>query len=243
MRYRNQQNRRSRISGSLAAPHERIDSPGKFVPILERTGAIYLLDQQVWEKVCQWLRSWIDRGYRPVPISINISRIDIMSMDVPAYLMHLLEKYDLSAKYIKAEITESAYAEEDKTINDTVNQLRDAGFLVMMDDFGSGYSSLNMLKSIPVDVIKIDMRFLEIEESEEEKGISILESIVNMARLLGMPIIVEGVETQQQENVLWSMGCRYTQGYYYYKPLPIDKFETLLADERSLDFPGFTASR
>lgn len=212
--------------------------PGKFVPILERTGAIYLLDQQVWEKVCQWLRSWIDRGYRPVPISINISRIDIMSMDVPAYLTHLLEKYDLSAKYIKAEITESAYAEEDKTINDTVNQLRDAGFLVMMDDFGSGYSSLNMLKSIPVDVIKIDMRFLEIEESEEEKGISILESIVNMARLLGMPIIVEGVETQQQENVLWSMGCRYTQGYYYYKPLPIDKFETLLADERSLDFSG-----
>lgn len=212
--------------------------PGKFVPILERTGAIYLLDQQVWEKVCQWLRSWIDRGYQPVPISINISRIDIMSMDVTAYLTQLLEKYDLPAKYIKAEITESACAEEDKTINDTVDQLREAGFLVMMDDFGSGYSSLNMLKSIPVDVIKIDMRFLEIKESEAEKGISILESIVNMARLLGMPIIVEGVETQQQENVLWSMGCRYTQGYYYYKPLPIEKFEALLADERRLDFTG-----
>ncbi len=213
-------------------------SPGKFVPVLERSGAIYLLDRRIWEKVCKWLRSWIDRGYHPVPISINISRIDIMAMDVPAYLIGLVEKYDLPVEYIKTEITESAYAEEDKTINDTVNRLREAGFLVMMDDFGSGYSSLNMLKSISVDVIKIDMRFLDIAESEEEKGIGILESIVNMARLLGLPIIVEGVETQQQENVLRNMGCRYTQGYYYYKPLPIEQFENALADERRLDFTG-----
>lgn len=212
--------------------------PGKFVPVMERGGLIYLLDQRVWEKVCQWLRSWIDRGYQPVPISINISRIDIMSLDVPAYLTQLLEKYDLPAKYIKAEITESAYAEEDSLINSTVDRLREAGFLVMMDDFGSGYSSLNMLKSIAVDVLKIDMRFLEISEEEEQKGIGILESIVNMARLMGLPIIVEGVETLQQENVLRNMGCRYTQGYYYFKPLPIDQFENLLADERQLDFTG-----
>ena len=212
--------------------------PGLFVPVLERSGGIYLLDQQVWEKVCRWLRSWIDRGYQPVPISINISRIDIMSMDVPAYLDRLLKKYNLPAKYVKTEITESAYAEEDAMINDTVDRLREGGFLVMMDDFGSGYSSLNMLKSVPVDVIKIDMRFLEITEEEEQKGIGILESIVNMARLMGLPIIVEGVETQRQEDVLRHMGCRYTQGYYYYKPLPIDQFETLLADERRLDFTG-----
>ena len=108
----------------------------------------------------------------------------------------------------------------------------------MMDDFGSGYSSLNMLRSIAVDVLKIDMHFLEISEEEEQKGIGILESIVNMARLMGLPIIVEGVETLQQENVLRSMGCRYTQGYYYFKPLPIDQFENLLADERQLDFTG-----
>lgn len=220
------------------SPTKGIIPPGKFIPALERSGAIYLLDRQVWEKVFQWLRSWIDRGYRPVPISINISRIDIMSMDVPAYLLSLLEKYDLPPKYIKAEITESAYAEEDETINSTVDRLRAAGFLVMMDDFGSGYSSLNMLKSVPVDVIKIDMRFLEIGEGEEQKGIGILESIVNMARLMGLPIIVEGVETLQQENVLRSMGCRYTQGYYYYKPLPIDQFEAALADERRLDHTG-----
>lgn len=212
--------------------------PGKFIPVLERNGSIYLLDMRVWEKVCQWLRSWLDRGYTPVPISINISRIDIMSMDVPAYLEQLLEKYRLPAKYIKAEITESACAEEDDTISDTVDRLRKAGFLVMMDDFGSGYSSLNMLKSIPVDVLKIDMRFLDISEGEEQKGIGILESIVNMARLMGLPIIVEGVETLQQENVLRNMGCRYTQGYYYYKPMPVDQLEAALADERRLDFTG-----
>ncbi len=133
--------------------------PGKFIPVQERCGAVYLLDQQVWEKVCRWLRSWIDRGYEPVPISINISRIDIMAMDVPAYLKGLLEKYGLPARYIKAEITESACTEEDLAINEMVDRLRQEGFLVMMDDFGSGYSSLNMLKSIPVDVLKIDMRF------------------------------------------------------------------------------------
>ncbi len=212
--------------------------PGRFIPALERCGAVYLLDQQIWEQVCRWLRGWIDRGYEPVPISINISRIDIMAMDVPAYLKGLLEKYDLPARYIKAEITESACTQEDLAIVDMVDHLRQDGFLVMMDDFGSGYSSLNMLKSIPVDVLKIDMRFLEITEENEQKGIGILESIVNMARLLGMPVIVEGVETQRQESVLRGMGCRYTQGYYYYRPLPIDQFESLLADERQLDFTG-----
>lgn len=212
--------------------------PGKFIPALERYGAVYLLDQQVWEKVCRWLRSWIDRGYEPVPISINISRIDIMSMDVPAYLNQLLKKYNLSPKYIKTEITESACIQEEETINDTVDRLRQDGFLVMMDDFGSGYSSLNMLKSIPVDVLKIDMRFLELTEENEQKGISILESIVNMARLLSLPIIVEGVETPQQENVLRGMGCRYTQGYYYYRPMSIEQFEAIMADERRLDLTG-----
>lgn len=213
-------------------------SPGSFIPALERSNMIYLLDRQIWEKVCQWLKSWIDRGYQPVPISVNISRIDIMSFDVPDYLIGLLEKYDLPAKYIKAEITESAYAEESQPITSAVSRLQDAGFLVMMDDFGSGYSSLNMLKSIPVDVLKIDMRFLAISEDEEQKGIGILESIINMARLMHLPIIVEGVETMQQENILRDLGCRYTQGFYYFKPLPIDQFENLLADERRLDLSG-----
>lgn len=213
-------------------------SPGLFVPVLEKNGLIAELDKYTWRKVCQWLRSWMDRGYHPVPVSINVSRMDIFSMDVPKYLNQLIEEYKLPEKLIKVEITESAYAENDSVISKTVKALRDIGFMVMMDDFGSGYSSLNMLKSVTVDVLKLDMRFLDIGESEEEKGIGIIESVVNMARLMGLPIIVEGVENQKQEKFLLQLGCRYTQGYYYYKPLPIDQFEELLSDERRLDYNG-----
>lgn len=213
-------------------------SPGVFIPVLEKNGFIADLDRYVWKKVCEWLRSWIDRGYHPVPVSINVSRIDIFSMDVPEYLTGLLRDYHLSEKLIKVEITESAYAESNDKIIKAVKELRDAGFLVMMDDFGSGYSSLNMLKNVAVDVLKLDMRFLDIDEQEEEKGIGILESVVNMARQMGLPIVVEGVETQKQEKFLVELGCRYTQGFYYYRPLPIAQFEDLLSDERNLDFDG-----
>lgn len=213
-------------------------SPGVFIPVLEKNGFIADLDRYLWDKVCKWLRSWIDKGFDPVPISINVSIIDIFSMDVPAYLSMLLEKYKLPSNLLKVEITESAYAENNDKVIRTVKQLRDSNLLVMMDDFGSGYSSLNMLKSISVDVLKIDMRFLDINDDEQEKGIGILESVVNMARQMRIPVIVEGVETQLQEDFLLKMGCRYTQGYYYYKPMCIDDFEKLIADERKLDLTG-----
>ena len=219
-------------------PEKGIIPPGVFIPVLEKNGLIANLDRYVWKKVFEWLRSWIDRGYHPVPISINVSRIDIFSMDVAGYLLDLLQQYNLPEKLIKVEITEGAYAESNETIDKTVQTLRNHGFIVMMDDFGCGYSSLNMLKNIPVDVLKLDMRFLDIKEQEKERGISILESVINMARLMQLPIIVEGVETQTQENFLLSMGCRYTQGYYYYKPLPIEDFEELLTDARRLDLSG-----
>lgn len=214
-------------------------SPGVFVPVLEKNGFIADLDRYIWDKVCMWLRGLIDKGYEPVPISINVSRIDVFSMDVPDYLKKLMDKYQLPTRLLKVEITESAYAENNDKLVRTVTQLRDMDFLVMMDDFGSGYSSLNMLKSVAVDVLKIDMRFLEIDENEQEKGIGILESVVGMAKQMRIPIIVEGVETQLQENFLMKMGCRYTQGYYYYKPMPIDDFEKLLGDKRNLDLNGF----
>lgn len=212
--------------------------PGVFIPVLEKNGFIADLDRYVWRKVCEWLRSWLDRGYQPVPISINVSRLDIFSMDVPVYLTELIEEYELSSKLIKVEITESAYAESNDKIIKAVRDLRIAGFLVMMDDFGSGYSSLNMLKEVTVDVLKLDMRFLDITEKEEEKGRNIIESVVNMARMMGLPIVVEGVETKKQETMLLNLGCRYTQGYYYYKPLSIPQFEELLSDERRLDYEG-----
>lgn len=212
--------------------------PGVFIPVLEKNGLIAELDRYVWRKVCEWLRDWIDRGYHPVPISINISRLDIFSMDVPVYLTGLIEEYHLSPELIKTEITESAYTESNDRISKAVRDLRIAGFRVMMDDFGSGYSSLNMLKEVAVDVLKLDMRFLDIKDREKEKGINIIESVVNMAHVMGLPIVVEGVETKNQEHLLKELGCRYSQGYYYYKPLSIPQLEELLADERKLNFEG-----
>ena len=220
-------------------PDKGMVSPALFIPVLEKNGFIADLDRIVWTKVCQWLRNCMDRGYKPVPISINVSRIDIFSLDVPKYLISLVEKYDITPDLLKVEITESAYAEDGDSIVETVNRLREYGFIVMMDDFGSGYSSLNMLKSVPVDVLKMDMRFLEINENEEEKGIGILESVVNMARQMRIPIVVEGVETQVQENLLRKMGCCYTQGYLYYRPMSIEAFEALLVDDEGLDHSGF----
>lgn len=213
--------------------------PGKFIPLLEKKGMLADLDRVIWRKVCQWLRACIDKGYNPVPISINVSKTDIFSMNVPEYLGALLDEFELTPDFLKVEITESAYAENGEKIIQTAKTLRAQGFIVMMDDFGTGYSSLNMLKSVPVDVLKMDMGFLEINEQEEEIGIGILDSVINMAKQMRMPIVVEGVEEQEQENHLLKMGCRYTQGYFYYKPMPVEFYEKLIADSRNTDHEGF----
>lgn len=219
-------------------PDGEVLLPGGFIPVLEKNKMIDQLDRYVWEKVCQWLKGWIDQGYSPVPISINVSRIDIYAMDVPKYIFSLLEKYQIPEYLIKIEITESAYTENNNRISHAVNTFRNRGLVVMMDDFGCGYSSLNMLKNIPVDVLKLDMRFLQFKEEERQKSANILESIVNMAGLLHLPIVVEGVENESQEKFVQKLGCRYIQGFYYYKPLPIKKFEELLRDKRQIDTQG-----
>ena len=219
-------------------PDGEVLLPGGFIPVLEKNKMIDQLDRYVWEKVCQWLKGWIDQGYSPVPISINVSRIDIYAMDVPKYIFSLLEKYQIPEHLIKIEITESAYTENNNRISHAVNTFRNRGLVVMMDDFGCGYSSLNMLKNIPVDVLKLDMRFLQFKEEERQKSANILESIVNMAGLLHLPIVVEGVENESQEKFVQKLGCRYIQGFYNYKPLPIKKFEELLRDKRQIDTQG-----
>lgn len=218
-------------------------SPGVFIPVIEKNGLVAELDRYIWRAVCSWFRSWIDRGYNPVPISVNVSRIDILSMNVPEYLENLIKEYNIPPKLLKVEITESAYLESDDFINETVNKLRKSGFIVMLDDFGSGYSSLNVLNNIKVDVIKLDMRFLDIDKNDIDKGIGILGSVINMVRMLGLPIIAEGVETQEQEDFLGKMGCRYMQGYFYYKPLPIEQIENIISDERKLDFAGLSCNQ
>ena len=213
--------------------------PTRFVPVLEKYRLITNLDKYIWEGVCGWLRKWLDAGHTAVPVSVNISRSDILTIDVPDCLGALLKKYSLPPGLLKVEITESAYVEDTAAVRDTVRRLRAMGLLVMMDDFGSGYSSLNMLHSLNVDVIKLDAQFLHISAQDERKGISILESIVNMAKSMSMPIIVEGVETQEQINFLSDLGCRYMQGYYFYRAMPVEEFERLISDESRLDLRGF----
>ena len=212
-------------------------SPGIFVPVLEQYGFVTDLDQFVWEEVCAWQRKWIDGGHTPLPVSVNVSQIDIFTIDVPSHFELLLWKYKLPVDVIKIEITESAYV-GDGSVVDTVKRLREKGFLVLMDDFGSGYSSLNMLRNLNVDIIKLDAQFLRMN-SDDRKGVHILESIVGMAKSMEVPIIVEGVETEEETTFIKSLGCRYVQGYHFYRPMPVPDFEALIGDEGNIDTSGF----
>ena len=214
-------------------------SPARFVPVLEKYGMVTNLDTYIWEEVCRWLHGWISQGQTAVPISVNISQIDILTIDVPAFFQDLLRRYELPVDLVKIEITESAYVSDAATVRETVRRLREMGFLVLMDDFGSGYSSLNMLKSLNVDVIKLDAQFLRIQNQEERKGISILESIISMTKTMKLPIIVEGVETQEQINFLSDLGCRYMQGYFFHRPMSVEAFEDMIRDGKNIDLNGF----
>lgn len=222
-------------------PDGTIVSPNDFIPILEKYNFITDLDKYIWDKVCSYIRGLIDEGINPVPISVNVSQVDIFSIDILEFFQGLLKKYDLSPKNIKIEITESAYADTTDKIGNLVKSLREAGFVVLMDDFGSGYSSLNMLNNIHIDVIKLDANFLNMKGINVERGIHILESVVNMAKQISLPIVVEGVETKDQSDFLEKLGCRYVQGFYYYKPMPNEKFKELIKDESNVDKRGFVA--
>ena len=216
-------------------------TPYSFIPVLEKYGFIPDLDQYIWEKVCESLGEWMKMGHKYVPVSINISRADLFSIDITKKLLELTKKYDIPHNLLKIEITESSYVEASEMVDKLVNELMDNGFSVLMDDFGSGYSSLNMLSNIKLDAIKLDGRFLKIKDDTNSKALHILESVVNMAKTIGLPIIVEGVENKFQCDFLENLGCRYIQGYYFYKPMPINEFRELILDESMIDERGFVA--
>ncbi|MBP5574649.1 MAG: EAL domain-containing protein [Bacilli bacterium] len=220
-------------------PSGEVVSPAIFVPLLEKYGFIIDLDQYIWEKICIWIREMLDKGIKMVPISVNVSRADIFSMDILDFFEKMTKKYHIPPRLLKLEITESAYAETTSVIAELVEKLRKKGFMVLMDDFGSGYSSLNMLSTLKVDAIKLDAMFLNIGEESYDKGIHILESVVNMAKIIGLPIIVEGVENKKQCDFLEDLGCRYIQGFYFYKGMPKDEMERLLSDIENIDERGF----
>lgn len=205
-------------------------APNEFIPLLEKNGYISRLDQYVWEKTCIQLREWQDKGYPPFPISVNVSRADMYQLDLTDVLPKLTQKYGIAPEYLHLEITESTYAEDPNQIINTVAQLRELGFIVEMDDFGSGYSSLNMLSQMELDILKLDMKFIQ-HELEKPVERSILNDIISMAHRSNLSVVAEGVETGEQMERLKALGCDYVQGYYLARPMPAFEFEKLLKNQ------------
>lgn len=198
--------------------------PNVFIPIFEQNGFIYQMDQFVWEEACICLRRWMDEGKEPVPISVNISRYDILKNDLLENIDSLLDKYSIPAGILNFEITESVFTDNTGKIGEVVEEMKKRGLKIEIDDFGSGYSSLNALKDISADILKLDMRFLD-QDVLTDRAKIVIESIVAMIHKLGKGIVAEGIEKKEQADYLASIGCNCIQGYYYAKPMKINKFE------------------
>ena len=205
-------------------------SPGEFIPLFEKNGFITQLDRYVWEQVCSLLHDWKQKGYPDIAVSVNVSRADVYQADLPETLTGLIKQYGIESKQLHLELTESAYTENPSQIIATVDKLRQQGFIVEMDDFGSGYSSLNMLNQMKLDILKLDMKFIQTETAKPtEQGI--MRFVVNLARWLNLSVVAEGVETRAQLERLREVGCDYVQGYFFSRPLPVAEFEKLLREQ------------
>lgn len=216
-------------------------APAQFIPVLERNGFIVTLDKHIWSLVAKWMHDAIGRGVAPVPVSINVSRVDVLTFDVPEFIGGLLATYNLPAGLLEAEVTETAYMQDQEAISRVVNRLRAMGVRVLMDDFGTGRSSLSMLGGVTVDVIKLDRQFLPTSDDTQARigrDESIVTSMVLMARSLDLPMIVEGVETEEQATLIRDLGARYVQGFWSHRPMSSQDFETLLSDADSVDYDG-----
>ena len=203
-------------------PEYGMQYPSDFIPVLEKNDLIYRADLAVFESVCRFQCGCLDNGIKPVPISVNMSRCDIYRKKYVEKIEELRIKYDIPVKYIHVEITETSAIGGMELVSGVLKQLHEYGYIVEMDDFGSGYSSLNVLKDLSVDVIKLDMRFLS--GNIGGRGGTIISAIVQMAKWLGTPIIAEDVETMEQADYMKSIGCKYIQGYLYSKPVSEKEF-------------------
>ena len=204
-----------------------IRTPDVFIPIFEKNGFIKKLDRYVWEKSFQAIQRWHSAGIKVVPISLNISRITLKDDDIISFISDLHKNYSLPPHTVHFEITESAYMNDQKRLIGRVNGIRNLGYAIAMDDFGSGYSSLNTLKDVPIDILKLDMGFLR-ESENTERGGTIINSVVRMAQDLKLMTIAEGVETQNQADFLCSIGCDVLQGFLYSRPVSQAEFERII---------------
>lgn len=209
-------------------PEYGLVSPGEFIPLLERESMVTRFDLFIWRSVCEMLSRWDGEGRNLVPVSVNVSMTDIEAIDVARVLGDLLDRFSIDARLLQVEITESAIAHNMDVVEETIRDLHARGIAVLMDDFGSAYSSLNMLKGINVDAIKLDMKFVDLNADNAAKGLKIIESVIDMAYQLRLSIIAEGAQTAEQVSKLRELGCMYIQGYYFYRPLTVGKMEDLL---------------
>lgn len=201
--------------------------PVSFIPALEESGFVVTLDKYIWQGVALWLRKRLDQGLRVVPISLNVSRVDILACDVAEHMSALAASYNLSPELMRIEITETAYTGEPEAVDKLTADLHTRGFSTYMDDFGTGQSTLAMLKNVNVDVIKLDRTFVPVD-GDQGRSAQIISSMLGMAQSLELPVVIEGIETEAQAQLLRQMGARYAQGFLYYRPMPAADFEALL---------------
>ncbi len=211
----------------------RIIPPSLFVPILEEHGKIWQLDYHVWKQACKLLKSWQNTPLADRYISVNISVKDMYYLDLYKVFTDLVKEYEISPAKLELEITETVFMDKPKEAMSLIRRLKEYGFVIAIDDFGSGYSSLSFLKDIQADILKIDMDFLRKTEHQERSRI-ILRSIVALARELGMPTVVEGVETLQQVEDLTKLGCNIFQGFYFAQPVPVAAYLERFGEEKAV---------
>lgn len=204
-------------------PEKGMISPGDFIPFFEKNGFILKLDAYIREEVVKLQSGLIREKRDPVPVSVNISRLELYDPDFYRDLIRLVQKYDLPPALLRLEITENAYTDNPQQLIEMIKALQEYGFEILMDDFGSGYSSLNMLKEVPVDILKLDMKFITGEDIYGREA-AILASVIHMARDIGIRTVAEGVETEKQASYLRDMSCDYGQGYHFAKPMPVEQF-------------------
>lgn len=209
-------------------PDGLVISPGEFIPVFEKNGFIKELDRYIWDSAFKLMARWQTEGIPHVPISINISRYSIIDPEIIPFFARLRNTYRVDSNMIRLEITESAYINDEGVMTERIGELRKMGFKISMDDFGSGYSSLNALKDMPIDELKLDMGFLS-GQKNAGRGLLIVSYIIEMAHSLGLITVAEGVETREQADSLTNRGCDIIQGYFYARPMPVKKFESLVA--------------
>ncbi len=209
-------------------------SPGLFVPLFEENGLIQQLDIYVWQEAAAQIRDWKDRLGYSVPVSVNVSRIDMYDPKLPEILKTILEEHGITGRDFLLEVTESAYTQDSRQIVETVEKLRSQGFRIEMDDFGTGYSSLNMISTLPIDALKLDMHFIR-DAFRDGGNTHMLEVIIGISEYLSVPIVAEGVETEEQMHALKTLGCDYVQGYFFSKPVPVAEFEAFILQKKEAD--------